>query len=133
MAVTSEEWKSIRKDLLEEKKKQLEKLKKEIKELESPTSISTFCNNRMIYPSREKDGSYTIKTYHCSGAGEWNEIKNLCMQLMRYKYCPKKNDRLYVRDLSAGEVKLLASMGDEIIDIWNRYVRRVYQREEQEV
>lgn len=133
MAVTSEEWKSIRKDLLEEKKKQLEKLKKEIKELEFPTSISTFCENRMIYPSREKDGSYTIKTYHCSGAGEWNEIKNLCMQLMRYKYCPKKNDRLYVRDLSAGEVKLLASMGDEIIDIWNRYVRRVYQREEQEV
>lgn len=117
-----------REELLAEKKKQLEKLKKEIKELETPNSISIFCNNRVIYPSREKDGSYTIKPYHSSGVGEWKEIKNLCMQLMRYKYCPKIHDRLYIKDLSEEEIKLLANMADEIINIWNRYVRKVYQK-----
>ena len=51
----------------------------------------------------------------------------MCLELFRVRH---KGENMRIETLTHAEAKLAASMADEIILIWNRYIQIVYGKEE---
>lgn len=127
-------------ELIAEKKRQIEGLKQEIAELEAPRSIAKLVKNKMLYASKAISISKTgnekvikIRPYHAlSGQSPWLHIKGLCMDLVRERHDLHMHERLYIRDLTPTEVITCAQMADEMIEVWNKYIRKLYIYEKEE-
>lgn len=121
-------------ELIAEKKKQIEDLKREIAELEAPRSIAKLLRQRMLHVSKDHKRTKKVRHYHSlSGQSPWLHIKGLCMDLVREGHDLRIHERLYIRDLTQKEVIICAQMADEMIEIWNKYIRKLYIYEKEDV
>lgn len=109
--------------LIKEKQDKIKQLNAEIRELKSPTSIKKLIVNRML-----DVGWYDGKiNYDSKNNKGWEHLRKMCLELFRVRH---KGENMTIETLTHAEAKLAASMADEIILIWNRYIQIVYGKEE---
>jgi len=107
-------------ELIKAKREEIEKLKKEIKELSLPRGLAQMVNGKMLYTAY---GEIRYKDRNCPDEALWNHICRMCYEVHRKNHTERK---IFFRTLTDREKKISAEMADEIISIWNKYVIKVY-------
>lgn len=123
--------KKTKEELIEEKKMEIEKIKAEIKELRGPIGLAQMVHNKMICFKYKWAGDHSEcvrigfdereKIYRDSSL--WNHIYHICFEVHRKEHA---DGNITFKRLSNREKAFSAKMADEIIDIWNKYVVRLY-------
>ena len=104
--------------------RQIEELKREKKRL-SGQSIASLTNRLiLIIMKNRQTGAIHIGARNLSCANDiWTPIMTLSKELHRPKHSKRT---IMVRDMTEDERKISAAMATEMIDVWNKYVRKVY-------
>ena len=107
-------------ELIKEKQEQIKQLKYEIATLREPISIASLTTKKII-----KSNRFINKIEECESLalsnGIWDKIRGLCLEVFKNKY----SRNIKIRELTTDEIRIAARMADEIIEIWNKYVREV--------
>ena len=113
--------------LIAEKKAQIQSLRSEIKELQTRT-LSDKVDAKILGVGYRGD----IIESHFSCNRAWENIKKLGFELVRGKHRLRPREHLPLKDLTADEVDVIADMATEMIEIWNKYVKKIYGKEKTE-
>lgn len=105
---------------IREKRQEIEKLEKEIKELQGPRGLAQMINGKMLYTAY---GQIRYDKRNCPDEALWNHICRVCYEVHRKNHTERK---IFFRTLTDHEKKISAEMADEIITIWNKYVMKIY-------
>lgn len=112
---------------IKEIEKQIEELKAEKKAL-TGSSIAYNVNRKILLPfyDKWKDGTTTkARTLSCANT-IWTPIVTICKVL----HTPiGKNQRIKISDLTEEQRNISSQMATEMVDIWNKYVQKVYGNE----
>ena len=111
-------------ELIAEKEEQIKKLKDEIKELRTPSSLKSLLTNKMLgidYHSG-KLGAFR----HVRDDG-WDCIRRTCLVIHKHNH---KLENITMNSLERSEIEFSARMADEIVDIWNKYMCELYGKEQ---
>lgn len=112
---------------IKEIEKQIDELKNEKKAL-TGCNIAHNVNRKILLPIYDKwEYKTTIKARTLSCANKtWNPIVMLCKSL----HTPiGKNQRIKINDLTEEQRNISSQMATEMVDIWNKYVQKVYGNE----
>ena len=115
-----------REELIKEKRKQLEILKAELAEL-TDSSIGSMIKHDTLAPFGPY--SYTFNTrclYPCRNQEAWKKIVGMSMEIFRGRVAPNSKDRLVQSSLSYEQKKKCAQFCNEVIEIYNRYIKEEY-------
>lgn len=104
---------------IKEREEKIKQLRAEIHELKNPTSIKKLTVNKM-FDVGWYDGKINYDSKNNMG---WEYLRKMCLELFRVRH---KGENMTIETLTHAEAKLAASMADEIILIWNRYIQIVY-------
>lgn len=113
-----------RKALLDKKRQQMKELRREIEELQAPRSISWMMENQI----REVNWKGEVRPVPFSNSEAWLKIRALALQLFKPKH---QKEYMKVTTLTGAEAKTAAKMAGEIIEIWNKYVEEIYEKEKE--
>lgn len=115
------------KERIEEIERQIEELKAEKRALTGST-IAYKVNRRILLPFYdrwEKKITTGSRTMSCANS-IWNPIVMLCKSL----HTPiGKNQKIKISDLTEEQRNISSQMATEMVDIWNKYVQKVYGNE----
>lgn len=115
------------KERIEEIERQIEELKAEKRAL-TGSSIAYQVNRKILVPFYDKwNEKTTTKARKLSCVNTiWNPIVMLCKSL----HAPiGKNQRIKISDLTEEQRNISSQMATEMVDIWNKYVQKVYENE----
>lgn len=112
-----------KKKLIEYKECEIKKLRDELKELKESEGISTFVTEEVL-----DWGYYNNLCYksHASHIKPWESIRKLTTEIHRHNHI---GENLTVKTLTREEKMLSAKMADEVIRIYNRYIKELYPEE----
>ena len=113
-----------RKALLDKKRQQMKELRREIEELQAPRSISWLMENQI----REVGLKGNVSTVPFSNSEAWLKIRALALQLFKPKH---QKEYMKVTTLTGSEAKTAAKMAGEIVEIWNKYINEIYEKEKE--
>lgn len=60
---------------------------------------------------------------HSSCVEAWDHLKRTCMYLFKPRH---HGVRMKIKVLTKDEIKVVAQMADEMVGIWNKYIRQEY-------
>ena len=113
-------------ELIKQKQEEIDRLRKEISELKKPSSIKSLLKNEKVYEWNSDTHELILSKNFCF-ENMWKCIKELSIELFKPKYRPHRlYSRVKVKDLTHKEVRIAAEFSDEIIDIWNKYMLKIY-------
>lgn len=114
-----------RQSLIKAKEEKIKELKKELADLKGATTFSVYTTETMLYAIRCTAGNSHIEIREAEYLmpQEWNGIKELGKGLFSAKHPGR---RYCIKDMTEDEKKIAARMADEMIVIWNKYVKAVY-------
>lgn len=117
-------------DLINEKLKEIERLKAEIKSLKEPAGIAGGVKCGM-WAAWRWDGKVGTRFYKAVGnCGQpWIDIRALCLLLYSYRYglSPRQTK---VNMLDERELNTARAMAEELVTIWNKYFEMEYGERE---
>lgn len=117
-------------ELIKQKQEEIDRLHKEISELKNPSSIKSLLKNEKVYECNSDTHELILSKNFCF-ENMWKCIKELSIELFKPKYKPHKlYSRVKVQDLTREEVQLAAEFSDEIINVWNKYMVKIYGNKE---
>ena len=115
------------KALIAEKQAQIQALRLEIAELQTPTSLSRFCTKKPFWVDKDHEtNKVKIKVAKFTTTEPWSDIRSICMKLVRPNHNCRLHERLHVRDLTHEEIKISARMADKMIESWNEAIIELY-------
>ena len=118
------EYKKSIDDIIEAKKMEIEALKREIKELRGPVGLAEMVHHKMLDFHREWPNiKFDPRGRHCPDNTLWQHICRTCYEIHRLNHAV---ENLSFKGLTSKEKAFSAKMADEIIDIWNKYIVRLY-------
>lgn len=113
-----------KKRLIERKEQELKKLKDELKELKESEGISNFVTEPILdWGNWNNNLRYRLRS---SNLKPWESIRKLTTEIHRHNHI---GENLTVKTLTREEKMLSARMADEVIRIYNRYIKELYQEE----
>lgn len=113
--------------LIKEKEEKIKELKKELADLKGATTFSVYTTETMLYAICRTAENFEIREAEYYMPQEWQGIKELGKGLFSAKHPGR---RYCIKDMTEDEKKIAARMADEMIVIWNKYVKEVYGRDE---
>ena len=117
-----------RKKLIKEKEAELKAISEQLTELKDPTSIKNLLRTTHIYRYNRYEEKLEYQT-NWGFAECWNLVRNLSIELFKGKHEKRNYERLLVRDLTHEETRIAADFSDEILEIWNKYMEKIYKEE----
>lgn len=113
---------------LEEKRKQIKELQAEVQRLENlPKRLTDYTSATMLGVFEDELKEYDHPSAYTPTHYAYEAMRKLCLALPFKTYNCRCGIYRKVRDLSQDECKMAGEMMDEIILIWNKYVKRVYE------
>ena len=103
-------------------------MQEQIKELEMPRTLYDRVDGKMLTVYYDGEIGYS----HFSGNEPWNCIKKMGLELIKPKKNLRMREHIRVKDLTNAEADIIGEMASEMIQIWNKYVKKVYEKEEGE-
>ena len=117
------------KERIEEIEAQIEQLKAERKALKGSSNIAYLVDRKikvaLRYGYRNEKIEIADRKVSCAHS-VWPSILELVKELYKEKHPQGKYQRLKITDLTSEEKEVGAEMATEIVDIWNKYVQKVY-------
>ena len=108
---------------IRERQEKINELRREIDELKQPYSLKKLMENQML------DVNSRMEIMELSSCVEaWEYFRKGCIYLFKPKHY---GESMTLKTLTRDEINVVAEMADEIVLIWNKYIRMVYGKEKQ--
>ena len=117
MIDTKKEFRDIQQEIRDRQDK-INELRREIEEMRQPYSIKKLMKNEML----DINSRMEIME-HSSCVEAWDHLKRTCMYLFKPRHYGVS---MKIKVLTKDEVKVVAQMADEMVEIWNKYIRQEY-------
>ena len=108
---------------IREKQEKINELRREIEELKQPHSLKKIMKHRML----DINSRLEIMDYS-SHVDAWEHFRKGCLFLYKPKYY---GQNMTIKILTKDEIDVVAEMADEIVLIWNKYIKMVYGKDDQ--
>lgn len=108
---------------IEEREQRIKELKAELAELKCPKTLTSLMNNLMY---NVVGGQIRTNSPFVNNDG-WEYTRKLCIMLHKRHH---RGENMTLNVLSPEEIRISAKMADEIVEIWNKYVLKVYGNDE---